>query len=462
MAGEAQLKVILSVADNASKQLKGLMGTLDQHSKQLKIAGAAATGFGIAIVGALGMATKAAAEEEAGIAKLSTAMTNAGVAYADVRGELEAVIDATQQKTSVADDQQRAALAALIGVTSDYGRSLELLPLAMDLAAAKGMDLASAAEVVGRVSEGNTTILMRYGVQLKEGATATEALGALTAKFGGQAEAFGKTAAGQMQLVKNNLGDAMESIGAVFIPMLVSFAKHLSTVVQWFKNLSPETQRFIAIGLALAAAMLLVVGPLLLILGMLPAIIAGVGMLGTAITIATGPVGLISLAILALIAAGVLLVKNWDTIVEAAERAWAAITGTAYAAVNGLIGFAEAYANAWVTAANQIIRALNSIRVSIPDWVPGFGGKTFGISLPEVPRLALPRLAEGGLVTRPTLAMLGEHGPEAVLPLGRGTTGITIIFNGPIYNMDDFRRRVAQAWVEAQRGGAFYGLPAGG
>lgn len=54
---------------------------------------------------------------------------------------------------------------------------------------------------------------------------------------------------------------------------------------------------------------------------------------------------------------------------------------------------------------------------SVPDWVPGIGGKGFTI----------PYLAKGGIVTRPTLAMIGEAGPEAVVPLGRGGTG----FGGP-------------------------------
>ena len=55
----------------------------------------------------------------------------------------------------------------------------------------------------------------------------------------------------------------------------------------------------------------------------------------------------------------------------------------------------------------------------IPDWVPVVGGK--GFKLPKI-----PFLAEGGIVNRPTLAMVGEDGPEAVVPLNRknNPTGI--------------------------------------
>ncbi|BES66049.1 hypothetical protein SANA_24880 [Gottschalkiaceae bacterium SANA] len=64
---------------------------------------------------------------------------------------------------------------------------------------------------------------------------------------------------------------------------------------------------------------------------------------------------------------------------------------------------------------NMLISGMNSISFSIPDWVPGVGGKSFGINIPKI-----PMLAAGGIVTRPTLAMIGEAGPEAVDPIIKG------------------------------------------
>ena len=55
------------------------------------------------------------------------------------------------------------------------------------------------------------------------------------------------------------------------------------------------------------------------------------------------------------------------------------------------------------------------ISVTIPDWVPGVGGKTLGFNIPTI-----PQLAEGGVATSPTLAEIGEGGePEAVMPLSK-------------------------------------------
>ncbi len=83
-----------------------------------------------------------------------------------------------------------------------------------------------------------------------------------------------------------------------------------------------------------------------------------------------------------------------------------------------------------------MIRGLNKVSFSAPDWVPGIGGKSFGISIPRI-----PMLASGGIVTSPTLSMIGEGGePEAVIPLsklpsytgGNGTTIIQVILDGDV------------------------------
>lgn len=62
---------------------------------------------------------------------------------------------------------------------------------------------------------------------------------------------------------------------------------------------------------------------------------------------------------------------------------------------------------------NVIIDSLNKIKFDIPDWVPSFGGKSFGFNI--------PRLATGGIVDSSTLVNIGENGAEAVLPLEKNT-----------------------------------------
>ncbi|MDM0470696.1 phage tail tape measure protein [Clostridium perfringens] len=71
--------------------------------------------------------------------------------------------------------------------------------------------------------------------------------------------------------------------------------------------------------------------------------------------------------------------------------------------------------NAAISGINMAIRGVNKLSFDIPDWVPGLGGKHFGVHIPQI-----PALAEGGIVTKATLAMVGEGKEhEAVIPLSK-------------------------------------------
>ena len=103
----------------------------------------------------------------------------------------------------------------------------------------------------------------------------------------------------------------------------------------------------------------------------------------------------------------------WDGVVQILGGVWSGITTVIKAplnAVNGLI--------------NKAISAMNKISVTIPDWVPAVGGKTFGVNLPSI-----NYLENGGILTQPTMlnanTMAGEKNKgrqaqaEAVIPLDR-------------------------------------------
>lgn len=102
-----------------------------------------------------------------------------------------------------------------------------------------------------------------------------------------------------------------------------------------------------------------------------------------------------------------------------------------YALINGWIGMFEGFVNGIIGGVNAIIDAINSIKIDVPDWVPKLGGKKFGFNIPNISEISLPRiaLAEGGIVTGPTSALIGEAGPEAVIPLDK-MRGF-----GPTYNV---------------------------
>ena len=112
-----------------------------------------------------------------------------------------------------------------------------------------------------------------------------------------------------------------------------------------------------------------------------------------------------------------------NMISDAFGRAWGAIKSTWGGAAgwfrgvwNGISSGFKGAVNAIIKGMNWLIRGLNKIHFSIPGWVPGAGGKSFGIHIGGI-----PLLAKGGVIDKATLAMLGEHGKEAVLPLERNT-----------------------------------------
>jgi hypothetical protein len=64
----------------------------------------------------------------------------------------------------------------------------------------------------------------------------------------------------------------------------------------------------------------------------------------------------------------------------------------------------------------------------------------------------LPHMARGGVVTKPTVALIGEAGPEVVAPLGGGGAGATYVFNGPVMSWRDFDRAAAAGVARKSRG----------
>ena len=92
---------------------------------------------------------------------------------------------------------------------------------------------------------------------------------------------------------------------------------------------------------------------------------------------------------------------------------------------------------------------VGKISFEIPKWVPGLGGK--GFDMPNI-----PMLAAGGIVTSPTLALIGERGPEAVIPLTGPNAGMAGGMNitvqaGLISTPDQIGQQIIEAIQRAQR-----------
>ncbi len=198
-------------------------------------------------------------------------------------------------------------------------------------------------------------------------------------------------------------------------------------------------------------------GPMLMIL---PGLSGGITLMSTAmgaLSLSMAPILIGVIAVAAAIGLGILIWKNWDKIVERFTKAfkaigpifdtvkstitttlsdlklkwdviWSGMKETVRLVVNPIIG----YFNFLIKGYNTMFKAMNNIRFSIPEKkvlgvtvIPGLHVKPFNLGmLPTI-----PRLAEGGIVTRPTVAQIGEKGPEAVIPLRRGGAGLGVTVN---------------------------------
>ncbi len=92
---------------------------------------------------------------------------------------------------------------------------------------------------------------------------------------------------------------------------------------------------------------------------------------------------------------------NWS-------QAWNGIVQVFGGLWDGLVAIVKAPINAVIGLINKAIGALNSISVTIPDWVPIVGGNTFGIDIPTIPMLASGGFTDG-------VSIAGEAGMEAVI-----------------------------------------------
>lgn len=98
---------------------------------------------------------------------------------------------------------------------------------------------------------------------------------------------------------------------------------------------------------------------------------------------------------------------NWS-------KAWDGVKSIFKGVFDSLYGIVKVPLNLIIDAINAVIKGLNKIQIDMPDWA---GGKSFGVNIPEV-----PKLAKGGLAYGPTLAMVGDNrgataDPEVISPL---------------------------------------------
>ena len=115
--------------------------------------------------------------------------------------------------------------------------------------------------------------------------------------------------------------------------------------------------------------------------------------------------------------------QAWEGVKKIFSGIWNALVNVIKAPLNLLIGFINTILSGIATAVNAVIKALNKLSFTVPDWVPGIGGKKFGFDIDLITALQIPKLAQGGYVkaNTPQLAMIGDnkYQGEVVAPEGK-------------------------------------------
>jgi phage-related protein len=241
---------------------------------------------------------------------------------------------------------------------------------------------------------GNLTALAKlapeYRQMIKDGADFETVMSLIADTTGGAATQAANTAQGQFKRLGVALAETKESVGAALLPAIEALLPYLTKFGDWASK-NP------GIIIAVAGAF-----------GVLAASIMAVN-----VAMSLNPVSLIVIGIVALGAALVVAYNKFETFRNIVDAVFEGIKfgfnilKTYFTTILGI------YKTIFNGIASLWNNSIGKLSFKFPSFVPGLGGKGF-----DVPNI--PMLAQGGIVTSPTLALIGEgNGPEAVIPLDR-------------------------------------------
>jgi hypothetical protein len=453
-------------------------------------AAAALAGLGIVAVDAV----KAFMEDDKAAQLLATSLRNTTGATDSQIASVEKFITQTSIAAAVADDELRPAFDKLVRGTGDVTKAQDLMNLALDISAGTGKDLGAVSDALSKAFNGQLGPLKKLDPALasliENGATTDEVFAALGDTFKGAASTSANTASGKMKSFTIQMGEFKESIGAAVFPIVDKLLPAFKSVADFVTN---NTTLVVTLGAVIGglAVAIIAVNAATTAWAATTKAAAAIQAAFNAI-MAANPIFLIGAAIVAVIAILVLLQKEFgifDGVIRVVGAAFGAVWGAIksvfdwvknnwplilavitgpfglaiafvvkfkddimgvfsliYNGIKATMGFVADVISAPFKAAFRAVASLwnntiGKLSFKVPSWVPGIGGS--GFDVPDI-----PMLAEGGIVTGPTLAMIGEAGPEAVIPLSKmgGMGGnITVNVNGGISTSQEISQAIVKA-----------------
>jgi len=444
-----------------------------------KVAGgfgvAAGAAFAAAAAGAAVFAAqslKAAADSEAVSRSLQQIAKNSGV-FGDTAQAVKKSTDEIMKYTEslsnlvgIDDEILNSIVRGWLAVPELAGKGVDgltnMVKVVADVAAGTGKDITAIGMIFTKVAGDEETAmskLARAGIVLSN---AQKAIYADTLETNGEIAAqdyliqtLGETYAGAAEAAANpfdvltqNVQNLQEELGTYLLPALQDFVDKMR---EFIEKHGPDMEKaFEALGefaMDVVEAFFEFSGWVADNPGIWNSIVAGLALVAGAMAVVNAvmyanPVGAVIGAIVGVIALTAFVVTEWDRIVGS----WA---GGFQILLGGILGIWEGFVNSLIDGINGVIDLINSlggdigklgkadfgVNKMISEGIrrqdnQGFGNPT-GQRLPVRPRGPMP-FAEGGIVMGPMVGLVGEAGPEAIIPLDRmGNMG-----GGATYNIN--------------------------
>lgn len=334
----------------------------------IALAGLAYAGFEFA---------KAAGEDEQAAAVLAKTLQNTTGATKTQIQATEAWITAQGKLLGITDDELRPALGKLVTATGNITKAQELASLAMDISAARGTGLEATSQALAKAYSGNFTALKKLipGIDeaaLKSGDWAT-VQAALNDVVGGAAATAADTAAGQYKILTTQMQEAKESIGAGLLPVMGQLIPLLISMAGFIQD---NSKAFVIVGAVIGSVAAAIIAANFAIKAYtLGTQLATAAQFLFNAALSLNPIGLVVIAIAALVAGLVLAYQKSETFRDIIQQVWEWLKTVGEFIKNVLVG----YFDLWISAIQKVIGFVTQLveKFNLLDKFKGlFGGST--------------------------------------------------------------------------------------
>jgi hypothetical protein len=342
---------------------------------------------GAGVVAGFQSMLKAAGEAEEAQFKLNHAIEASGASLDQWSGELNDAANALEELTGISDEALRNAMAYAVNMGVAASSTEDFTKAAIGLAKITGDDLQTSMKQLMLAQQGEFTMLQRSIPGLRNATSDTQRLAMVNdmARKGYDAQqASLGTYAGQMRLFKENVGDAAEELGAVFLPAATAGIRIVRNLVLEATDWTAKNHELVLSITQMTAGTLaaaIVVPRLVAAVASAASMVQTLG--STLITLATGPIGLVIGALGGLAAAVILASGKGDTFAERWATGMGVVGDTIDVMLGSFEGFTAGAAVMWTTLIDTMTQTMIGFGSwfgdKIDDWTAQFKNLTIDV-----------------------------------------------------------------------------------